>query len=123
MKPYVEPTSLSEAERRYDEEKLRLQDIEAQLSDRNKISAVTGQRMMDVEFWEWHGRAVYAKKCTLETMTRLKAYIREHRAERDDVHVAMLRKVASILDDVEDLAPDEMETREQLRTWLQTRSA
>jgi hypothetical protein len=48
----------------------RLQDIELQLGDRNRVDE-HGNRMTDAEFWEWRKRAVGARRHVLEELRQV----------------------------------------------------
>lgn len=73
---FVEPATLSEAQARYLALTAEVQDIDAQLSNRNRTNAA-GWRLDDREWHEWRHRAVFAKRFKVDEMRRLKAWMKE----------------------------------------------
>lgn len=78
---FVPPRTLEEAETRRLELVKAIQQIEAQLGNRNALGP-DGVRLSEHEYWEWHNRAVRAKQNIVAELTDLKLWTRNINRQR-----------------------------------------
>lgn len=76
-----EPDSFEDAKREYEEVLETMQDIQAQLGDRNKCDK-DGRRLTPDEFWDWHRRAKVKLRHITSRVRYLKQYIKERNPQQ-----------------------------------------
>lgn len=72
----VEPKTLEEAIERKQALVDKIQEIDVQLGNRNKL--IGGQRASSNEFWDWRRKALHAKQYLLLELRYLKSWIYTH---------------------------------------------
>jgi hypothetical protein len=75
--PWQEPKTIEEARARYDEHVQRLQEVQAQLADRDRLNE-NGERMSSEEYWQWRSKAHRAFTFLSNEVRRLKMWIKAH---------------------------------------------
>jgi len=75
---FEEPTSPEEADSRRAELTSDVQDIQAQLGDKQR-QGDDGSRLSSREYWTWKKRAQHALNQKLEELRAIKLWIKEHR--------------------------------------------
>ena len=103
---WAPPETIAEGERLRLEKVERLQEIQAQLGDRNRARP-DGTRMSDEEFWEWRQRAVRAQKHAQREVQRLKVWLKDQRA-----------RAQALIEGREGVAPDLRDPREAIAAVL-----
>lgn len=88
------PSSLEEARAEYEAELEVMQDIQAQLGDRNKKHK-DGTRYSSEEYWDWHQKAKIKLRHVTARVRFLKQFINDGKNEMRDA----LRTYATHLDD------------------------
>ena len=112
---FVPPATIEEARARQLVVAARVQDIQAQLADRNRVDPATGERLGDREWHEWRHRAVFALGRSQSEGRALKRWVADHesrrtaaeRAARGGPYASALRKAVAIVRDAATLADAE----------------
>ena len=75
----AEWSSIADAERERLALVEKLQAIQVDLGDRNRINRTTGQRITDHEYWEWRRKATGAQRFVQGRLQRLNAWLKSQR--------------------------------------------
>jgi hypothetical protein len=126
MGKFTPPASLEEAERRRVDLANEINDINAQLGDRNRT--ILGERVAEKDYWAWRTKAVNAKRYREAELSLLKLWLKEHRvtesiaaagAEVDPRDpLSLLRAAAAILCGIEDLTTQGRAVRDGIQFYL-----
>lgn len=75
----AEWNSIADAERERLSLVEKLQAIQVELGDRNRINRSTGQRFTDHEYWEWRRKATGAQRFVQGRLQRLNSWLKSQR--------------------------------------------
>jgi hypothetical protein len=89
---WPDPKSFDDAEERIDQLVIDARLIEAQVGDRNKLGT-NGERMSDIEYYQWRSRATWALAMKRGEIDFLKGWRRRRQKEFDRMVVSQNFKV------------------------------
>ena len=127
-KDFPEPASLQEAEDRRMLLIAELNDMQAQLSYRNR--EIDGRRMTVDEYWTWRDKAVRAQSIKMTRAALLKKWLKDHRliynaknigvdtTKPETVVLAAYNLLTKLRVEGLDLEDDELVVYDTVRDWL-----